>query len=94
MKIIIFYTIEKEKGTELHRPQSALLRNGIRELRVQLKGKNTRTLYFFEFENYIVLTHTFIKTIHKVPEKEIDRALTYKEDFLKRYNQIYRRHKC
>jgi len=76
-----------EKGTELHRPQSALLRDGIRELRVQLKGKNTRTLYFFCYENYIVLTHIFIKTTQLVPEKEIDKALAYKEDFLQRYNK-------
>ncbi|MCL2039076.1 MAG: type II toxin-antitoxin system RelE/ParE family toxin [Bacteroidetes bacterium] len=76
----------KEKGSELHRPQSALLRNGIRELRVQLKGKNTRTLYFFYYENYIVLTHIFIKTTQLVPEKEIDKALAYQEDFIKRFD--------
>ena len=77
----------KEKGTELHRPQSALLRDGIRELRVQLQGKNTRTLYFFEFDDYIILTHAFLKNTQKVPDKEIDRALAYKRDFLQRFNK-------
>ena len=77
----------KERGTELHRPQSALLRDGIRELRVQLQGRNTRTLYFFVFNDYIILTHAFTKNEQKVPDKEIDRALAYKEDFLQRFNK-------
>ena len=78
----------KEIGAFLHRPQADILRDGIHELRVQLKGEKTRTLYFFCYEDYIVLTHTFIKRTKQVPEKEIDRALAYKENFLEKYSQI------
>ena len=81
----------KEKGAFAQRPQTAILRGGdegIYELRVQLKGKKkTRTLYFFCYENYIVLTHIFVKTTKKVPENEIAKAIKYKNDFLKRFNK-------
>jgi len=77
----------QEMGYFLHRPQADVLRDGIHELRVQLKDEKTRTMYFFCYDDYIVLTHTFIKRTKKVPEKEIDRALAYKEKFLEKYNQ-------
>ena len=72
----------KTVGIGLRRPQGDYLRDGIYELRVTLSGDKTRTLYFFCYETNIVLTHTFIKSTKKVPEKEIERALKYKEKYL------------
>ena len=73
-------------GHELRRPHGAYLRDDIYELRITLANNNTRTLYFFCYDNYIVLTHTFIKKTQEVPDKQIEKAIKYKTDFLQRYN--------
>ena len=73
----------KSVGISLRRPQGDYLRDGIYELRVVLSGDKIRTLYFFCFETNIILTHSFIKTTKKVPDKEIERAIKYKERYLK-----------
>jgi len=75
-------------GPELRRPQGDYLRDDIYELRITLRGENTRTLYFFCYGDYIVLTHAFTKRTEKVPEAEIEKALKCKENFLKRFNKI------
>ena len=76
----------QEVGNEIRRPYGDYLRDKIYELRVELTNNNTRTLYFFCYEDYIVLTHTFNKKTNKVPDKEIEKALKYKTDFLNRFN--------
>ena len=77
----------KEQGIELKRPHSDYLRDGIHELRVKLSRGQTRTLYFFCFENYIVLTHSFYKRTDEVPVGEINRALIYKNEISTKYNK-------
>ncbi len=86
MKIASIIDYLEEKGVNLPRPYSDYLRDGIYELRIKLSGDETRTLYFFCFETYIVLTHCFIKKSDKVPDIEINKAIAYKVDFLKRYD--------
>ena len=81
-KIINAIEYLKEVGIGLRRPQGDYLRDGIYELRVALSGDKTRTLYFFCYETNIVLTHTFIKQTKKVPDKEIERAIKYREKYL------------
>ncbi len=85
-KIASIISYLQEQGVNLPRPYADYLRDGIYELRVKLSGDETRTLYFFCFENYIILTHTFSKKSDKVPVSEIKKALKYKEDFLSRYS--------
>ena len=86
-KILAWISTLEEQGPTLPRPYADLLKNGIHELRVKLSGKQTRTLYFFCYKDYIILTHTFIKNTDKVPEKEIKKAEKIKEDFLNRYDE-------
>ncbi|MBN1632912.1 MAG: type II toxin-antitoxin system RelE/ParE family toxin [Ignavibacteria bacterium] len=74
----------QNEGPDLPRPYADLLEDCIHELRIKLKGKQVRILYFFYYKEYIVLTHAFFKTTSKVPTKEILKAKTYREDFLKR----------
>lgn len=50
-------SILEENGPILPRPYADLLRNEIHELRVKLSGSQVRILYFFCFEDFIVLTH-------------------------------------
>ena len=76
----------EQKGINLRRPQGDYLRDGIHELRIKLSRGQSRTLYFFCFENYIVLTHVFYKGTDEVPESEINKALIYKFDILTRFD--------
>ena len=85
-KVKAYLEYLKQEGINIRRPQADYLRDGIYELRLKLKEKNLRTLYFFCFENYIVLTHAFFKKTKRVPTNEINRALIYKQDFLNKYN--------
>jgi phage-related protein len=86
-KIFSMIAILEEIGPTLPRPYADLLKNGIHELRVKLSGDQVRFLYFFCYKDFIVLTHAFIKNTGKVPEKEINKALKYKSDFLKRFTE-------
>src|SRR3954447_23039367 len=71
-----------ELGHELRRPEADLLRDGIYELRVGLKGMNYRILYFFHGNVAAVVSHGLTKE-RVVPPVEIDRALRRKQQFLK-----------
>ena len=71
-------------GNNIRRPKGDKLRDKIYELRVALENFNTRALYFFCFENNIVITHAFNKKTNKVPESEINKAIKYRNDYLQR----------
>lgn len=71
----------KELGHELRRPEADLLREGIYELRVGLRGLNYRLLYFLHGDVAAVLSSGVIKE-RPVPKKEIDRALKRKARFV------------
>ena len=77
----------QDQGPTLTRPYADLLEDGIHELRIKLSGNQFRVLYFFCFREFIVLTHAFMKTTAKVPKAEIQRAKTYRADFLSRYKK-------
>jgi len=86
-KIFNWLSLLEEKGPLLPRPYADLLRNGIHELRLKLSGNQIRILYFFCYQEFIVLTNSFTKNIKKVPEREISKALKYKVDFLNCYTE-------
>jgi hypothetical protein len=74
-------------GHELRRPEADLLRDGIYELRVSLRGVQHRILYFFHGAVAAVVSHGLVKE-RVVPPKEIDRAVERK----KRFEAIPSRH--
>lgn len=86
-KIASWLSLLEEKGPLLPRPYADLLRNGIHELRIKLSGNQIRFLYFFCFQDFIVLTNSFRKTTSKVPEKQIRIAEKCRDDFLVRYTE-------
>ncbi len=86
-KIFSFLSLLEKKGPILPRPYADLLENGIHELRIKLSGIQVRVLYFFCYQEYIVLTHPFTKTTDKVPTAEITKANAFRMDFLKRFNE-------
>ncbi len=71
-------------GPLLPRPYADVLRDGIHELRIKISNGQVRILYFFVFEDKIVLTHPFYKNTSKVPEKEIKKAIQIREEYVKR----------
>jgi len=70
-----------EKGYELRRPLADFLRDKIYELRVGFNNKNYRILYFFCC-NRVVLSHGLLKE-KRVPDKEIELAITRREEYEK-----------
>mgnify|MGYP001564565848 CR=1 FL=1 len=53
-------------------------------LRAGFGGDQYRAFYFFWDAGDIVVTHGLIKKSDQVPPGEIDRALRYRDDFLRR----------
>ena len=86
-KIMALIEILEEKGPNLPRPYADLLEDGIHELRIKLKGTQVRVLYFFCYQNIIILTNVFDKHSAKVPEGEINMAKESRGDFLNRYTE-------
>lgn len=84
-KILSIIAELEDKGPNLRRPYADILRDGIHELRTKLSGDEGRTLFFFCYKTYIILTHSFIKNQNEVPDAEIERAKSIREDFLSRY---------
>lgn len=71
-------------GYELRAPYSKALSNGIFELRAKQGTDITRVLYFFYVGRKIILTNGFVKKSQKTPPREIERAVHYRADYLKR----------
>lgn len=71
----------RQLGHELRRPEADLLRDGIYELRVDLRGIHYRILYFFHGNIAAVVSHGLTKE-RAVPPTEIDRAIRRREQFL------------
>ena len=60
-KILALLSMLEEKGPLLPRPYADILENGIHELRIKLSGDQVRVLYYFVYQEYIVLSHAFVK---------------------------------
>lgn len=54
------------------------------ECRVQHGSNAYRIFCFFADRSIVVLTHGFVKKSQKAPKREIERAETYRKDYLKR----------
>jgi len=76
--------ILKEFGTTLREPYSKPVKDGIFELRIKVASDITRIFYFFYKDNKIILTNGFVKKTMKIPTNEINRALKYKKDYIRR----------
>ena len=74
----------KTYGNVLREPYSKPLKEGIFELRVSLGSDIIRLLYFFSGGRLVILTNGFVKKTQKTPVKEIETALKYKADWLRR----------
>ena len=63
------------------------MEDGIHELRIKLTGTQVRILYFFCYQNIIILTNVFVKHSDKVPKEQIRIAKENRKDFLNRFSE-------
>jgi len=71
-------------GIEVREPYSKHLDDGIFELRAQVGTDITRVLYFFVIGKRAILTHGFVKKTDKTPSIEIEKAKSYRAEYLSR----------
>ena len=83
-KIYGLMGILQEKGNMLREPYSKHLEDGIFELRCKFGSDITRVLYFFYYEEKIIMTNGFVKKTQKTPKEEIQIAKDRRKDFIER----------
>jgi phage-related protein len=54
------------------------------ECRIQYEHNSYRIFCFFDRHSVLVLTHGFMKKTQKTPKQEIERAESYRKEFLSR----------
>jgi phage-related protein len=90
MRAKAFSEIEllEKHGPELREPYVKPIKGaqykGLFELRVKFASDISRIFYFTYRQNTFVLLHGFTKKTEKTPQRELDRALRYKEDYERR----------
>lgn len=77
----------EEFGNLLHRPQADYLERNIYELRTETPSGQIRLLYFFFYQEKIIISHGLRKK-QKVPSKEIDRAVANRTDYFTRHERL------
>ena len=83
-KLVGLLQILQEKGNLLREPYSKHLDNGIFVIRGKVGTNITRVLYFFYYDNKIILTNGFVKKTNKTPVNEIKLAKMRRKVYLDR----------
>lgn len=86
MAINVFRSIDKLKsqGNHISVRDSKKIKDGIFELRIKHSSNISRVFYFFYFGKEIVLLNEFIKKSNKTPKIELEKAIKYREDWIRR----------
>ena len=93
MRAKVFSEIEllEQHGTNLREPYAKQIKGkkykDLFELRIKFSNDISRIFYFTFKNNTFVLLHGFTKKSEKTPEKELDKALRYKEDYERRCDE-------
>jgi phage-related protein len=72
-KCLFLLDLLEEFGNELRRPRADLLRDGVYELRTEVRNVNYRLLYGFAGKDIAVVAHALTKKA-TVPDRDIDLA--------------------
>lgn len=73
-KCLFLLSVLEEHGQELRRPRADLLRDGVYELRTQVRNVHYRLLYGFVGKDVVVVSHGLTKKAN-VPDRDIDLAV-------------------
>lgn len=75
-------------GSELKEPYVKPVKGkknkGLFELRIKFSNDIVRIFYFTYYNHKYVLLHGFLKKTQRTPPKEIERARSYMEDYMRR----------
>ena len=78
----------KRLGINIREPFSTAIKGdrykGLFELRVKFSSDIIRIFYFLFKKNTFVLLHGFLKKTNRIPERELEIALSYKLDYERR----------
>lgn len=83
-KIYRLLMMISESGPDLREPYSKHLTNGIFELRARVASDTTRILYFFFTGRQVIVTNGFVKKTNRTPREAINKAIRYREEYIKR----------
>ena len=83
-KMLRIIVMLQNNGYELREPYSKHLDEGIFELRAKVGSDISRVLYFFVFGKKVILTNGFIKKTQKTSRNEIEKAKSYRKEYLNR----------
>lgn len=83
-KLVGIINILQEYGNALREPYSKHLDDGIFEIRSKVGNSISRVLYFFYYDGKIILTNGFVKKSQKTPKAELEKAKSYRKDYLER----------
>lgn len=90
LRVKAFNDIEllQEYGMQLHGPYVKSLKGkkykGLYELRIKFSNDIARIFYFTYYNQEIILLHGFIKKTMKIPKKELEKAKSYMDDYIRR----------
>jgi phage-related protein len=76
----------REFGNQLRRPHADILDDGIYELRIPIKHKQYRLLYFYFYRGKIIISHGLRKEA-KVKTADIEKAKKHKADYFARHER-------
>lgn len=79
-KCVTLIDLLEQYGHELRRPRADMLRDGVYELRTEVRNPQYRVLYGFVGKNIALLSHGLTKTA-KVPARDIDLAIARLKQF-------------
>ena len=83
-QMILYIHLLQDNGTILSENVTKHIEENIWELR----PGNNRIFYFLHDKNKFILLHTFRKKTQKTPRREITKAKTERDDYLKRKESI------
>jgi|SRR5690606_35897049 len=86
-KVVKWIEFLEEFGPEWGKPHIEQLAPKIRQLRVKHGSNIYRIPFFTASGQVLVLTHGFVKKDNKTPQREIERAKRYREDYFNRYEE-------
>lgn len=86
-KMIGMLELLEEKGNKLREPYSKPIQDGIFEIRCKVGSNITRVLYFFYYDQKIILTNGFVKKRMKTPVNEIKLAKQRRDDYKMRMKE-------
>ncbi len=72
-KCLFLLNLLEEFGRDLRRPRADLLRDGVYELRTEVRNVHYRLLYGFVGKDIVIVSHGLTKEA-KVPDRDIDLA--------------------